>query len=823
MKLPIPIRYCNNYLFFSMQRRPVILFLLVHSISGAAAIASSIERSTFHPRSQFASLSKVVRKRTGRNPKISLQAAIAGDVTDSGFDAGNSPLDENELGQMIEDSFINPLVGVNTTNSSKSKTQAEIANVKFNANDDGEALTSTLVFTVILTVSFLLISMCLRRWNAPVYTRWQQGHEDHGETLQLNLSVDWIRQVLDTSADREVEEAGLDGWSLIEFYRFNCRMLSVIGPPIMVVVGTAHYISTPSTLDFLSRFDIDNANGTPQIRWLHASCVWFVVVAVTSVMKSTHQDFMGRRFDWLKTMPSPQGTTIMVENIPPEFRSDQALRDYFQGPSGVFIRNSSVVQNSYIVRKTPHLRNLWEDLQDAKKALDLNTHRQEGAEEAPVDVVDELTETVSRLSEAVSIEREKIEEAVSAKNSKVCSSSGFVTFSSVVWQRLALKEHFRADRTVFVASMPPDPNDVAFENLADNSVASSTWYFVGCLCLLGIFIFWSPIVVFISTWTTLTSIRRYLPLADKALDSASDVLPSLPALLEGVLATGALRFFLAFLPSILFSIIRTFFPVKAGVMAQFRLFRWYFAFLLLFVLLVTTLGRGLVVTVVGVAKEPGEIIKLLATWLPRSSHFFFNYMIFGWATLFWESIRFAVLSRYWFYRYFYKSDVDQAKRLAEPEDEASFGMGSRMALASLMSAMTLVFCTCSPIIMVFSWIYFIIGRHVYAYLVVHVEHRKPDLGGVFWVEAVQQVFFVLLLYILLMTGVLCGQEQSYANGPAYLTFSAILVLYFMWSRLNSFEWETLPLEQMMNAVNEGVAGSGKTLGEYRQPECSAHA
>lgn len=50
----------------------------------------------------------------------------------------------------------------------------------------------------------------------------------------------------------------------------------------------------------------------------------------------------------------------------------------------------------------------------------------------------------------------QVENAVVERDPEVCSSSGFVTFSSVLWQRLALKEDFRADKSEFIVSMPPD-------------------------------------------------------------------------------------------------------------------------------------------------------------------------------------------------------------------------------------------------------------------------------------------------------------------------------------------------------------------------------
>merc|ERR1719401_1414678 len=280
---------------------------------------------------------------------------------------------------------------------------------------------------------------------------------------------------------------------------------------------------------------------------------------------------------------------------------------------------------------------------------------------------------------------------------------------------------------------------------------------------------------------------------------------------------------------------------------------WYFAFLMIFVLLVTTVGRSLVVTAVAVAQQPTGFLDMLASWLPRTSHYYFNYVIIGWFTLAWELIRAPVLLKYWCLRFLYRSEPSEAKRYSEPEDEATYGLGARMGLSSLMSAITLVFCTCSPLMLLFSAVYFTIGRWAYAFLLVHAETRKPDLGGVFWVEAVRQMLFILCLFVMLMTGVMVAHFNTFWCGPAAVSIGALLPVYMFWRRINMYEWRTLPLEQMMKAWHAGenaltrqtseeeesgapaklqsssadVAGGGAALLDagaapartYRQPEC----
>ena len=115
--------------------------------------------------------------------------------------------------------------------------------------------------------------------------------------------------------------------------------------------------------------------------------------------------------------------------------------------------------------------------------------------------------------------------------------------------------------------MPPDPGDVNYEML---SQGHHGWESVGWLCILLVFLSWTPVVVSISSLTTLSTIREYVTPVGRLCDA----FPGLSAAMEGVLATAALKLFLAFLPALLLGIIGRFFKVHSGALAQLRLERF---------------------------------------------------------------------------------------------------------------------------------------------------------------------------------------------------------------------------------------------------------
>jgi len=189
-----------------------------------------------------------------------------------------------------------------------------------------------------------------------------------------------------------------------------------------------------------------------------------------------------------------------------------------------------------------------------------------------------------------------------------------------------------------------------------------------------------------------------------------------------------------------------------------------------------------------------------------------------WFTLVVELLRVTNLLKWLFFRHACGFTADVAKAYCEPEDQTSYGMGSRTALAVLMSAITFSFCTTSPLILPLAVVYFILADVVYGYLLIFAESKKPDLGGEFWMQAVQQVLMILLLYVIIMSSVLLAKYPD-SWLPAATAAAALLVLYGAWRRVNNLAFESLPLEELVKASRAKRAEKKqRIIGQYVQPE-----
>merc|ERR1719498_841105 len=89
----------------------------------------------------------------------------------------------------------------------------------------------------------------------------------------------------------------------------------------------------------------------PQVQWIWwvvAVMVWFVVIFVQSCTFRWQRVFQARREAWLKEMPEPRSTTLLVEGIPSDYCTDADLKRFFQDAYGKSaVKDAFVVKNLY--------------------------------------------------------------------------------------------------------------------------------------------------------------------------------------------------------------------------------------------------------------------------------------------------------------------------------------------------------------------------------------------------------------------------------------------------------------------------------------------
>jgi len=554
---------------------------------------------------------------------------------------------------------------------------------------------------------------------------------------------------------------------------------------------------------------------------VHAVIVWGVVVSVQHLIYESQKNaFLPRRYKWLQSMPHTRSATILVENIPQEYCSDQALHRLF---TRMVCEES--VESAVVVKKTAKLTRLVEDYQSARKALAAAKFewKKKGLEEpasqrpsfkdiylANHDAIEYYEDACKKIREEVTVEKERILEEARKPHSAVNSNNGFVTFTTRMAAKVALQLQFSHDQDEFLTSIPPDPSDVIYSDLQTSAKRQEVMTCLGHLFSFALFAVSVPVVVGISYLTQLDSLRQHISFIDSFLRGTP---PVVNEILEGPCASLGLTVWMSLLPTFFMTIYYSFFKLTANAWAQHQLQVYYFWFMVFFGIIVAALSGSLYIVSRSSLNNPFYAINVLVANLPRCTHFYLGYMAVQWWLLALDLTRLWNVSKFVFLRAIYEEA--EAREFCEPEDQDYYGMGGRSARATYNMLIPLVFCSLSPLITLLAFINFVIARLFYAYLFVFAETPKPDLGGVFWVTQLQQLQQGMVIYIVLMLGVLANHGGT---GPVIIAAPSLIYLYYSYRKFGrALYWKSVPFTEVVHDEEELVSQEPRRT-SYVQPE-----
>lgn len=688
--------------------------------------------------------------------------------------------------------------------AAKNASIADVMRIKLDGDGDSLTLLSSAVFTLTLCAGALIMFKVLTIGFPEIYS--QRSLEQEDENTGANDSdgssgaaarrtptlMHQFSQVARLDADSVIKVAGLDAWMHLTFQRMCWKLIASLGI-VAIVVCPLHW-SGSSSADFFTRLSLAVTEERYHVLWTHVLMVWYVVLVTNRHLIAAQAAFLPQRYHWMQSIRRPQATTIIVEGIPEIYRSDASLKAYF-----ISLFSEAEVLQCYIVRQTKLLLSKLDKLKQAEQELENANMRNDS------DRMHRARERLQHARAEVSLEQVRVGRASEAFDPDICTDVGFVTFQSRRTARLASREQLATDPSTFAMQTAPAPESIIYESLlVSHGEAREKG---GWLCVACLFVAFAPLVVIISSALNLNSLQQIIP----AVGLLRQQFPILNRLAEGVLATFALNQLMGLLPYIFLTISHTFFrPVSHGH-AQLHVHNFYFSFLTVFVLLVTSLSKGIVSTLIFVAQQPTAIVPLLAETLPLASHFYMNYLVLGSFSCVMELLRLGVFAKY--LRFCARFEREPARALAEQQ---SVYLGSRVGKSAMMLVITLVFCSLNPVIIFPAAAYFLMEHLAHGYLCYFAEPKQSDLGGAFWVQSLKQIHMGLLIYVLLMIGVCAPRGFEFVISLV----PNLAFIYWSWRRVDrDFLWQDCPLDTLLQTdqVKSIVEEAGH--GVYKQLEC----
>eukprot|EP00927_Polykrikos_kofoidii_P041940 TRINITY_DN3581_c0_g1_i4.p1 TRINITY_DN3581_c0_g1~~TRINITY_DN3581_c0_g1_i4.p1 ORF type:complete len:902 (-),score=125.90 TRINITY_DN3581_c0_g1_i4:206-2911(-) len=235
------------------------------------------------------------------------------------------------------------------------RSAAELAGVTYNDAGDLVSFLTAVGTNVILSLVCLIIFSYLRFWYPQVYSNNIKNGVVQLWASPSRHAWSWARASLGLRHSDINSFVGLDMTMLMEFCHMSMRILLVLSVPLVFVLGPLHFFKggNRSGNDKLSKWGMANVQNGSWLYWLHSGMVWFTIIVVQKFVYLSMSSFMKRRKMFLEEMPHPRATTILVENIPAQYCSDQCLKDLFNSIFG-----EDAVSSAFVVKDTSYLLTL---------------------------------------------------------------------------------------------------------------------------------------------------------------------------------------------------------------------------------------------------------------------------------------------------------------------------------------------------------------------------------------------------------------------------------------------------------------------------------
>jgi len=514
---------------------------------------------------------------------------------------------------------------------------------------------------------------------------------------------------------------------------------------------------------------------------------------------------MPLRFEWLRNMGRLRANTIMMLGIPLQYQSDQACKAFWESLLGdgsvesvLLTKDTSKPLQGLVQEKAvaeEHLKCALATWELHGKAPETRPLVRESMFGSKVDAIGLYTRQLDDLNAKINTSREDIFQA-SSNVGGVNLGTGFVTFMRRSDAEIALRLQISPDVKEWVLDYPPQPMDVVWSDMSQDSRAEASRHLLGYALTAGLVVVYMPVVVFICNVAQLINMG---PLQSIWASEAPSV---------------GLTIMVDFLPTILNLIFVNCFSLYDKTQSQYKLSVWYWWMNVLYVVLITALGTNFVSFATTLSQDPLAVFSLLADTMPSCTHYYMNYI--GMSAF----AQWMVLTRYMqltkFKSFSRLHDEQEAKNMAEPEDQDYYGIGPRTARWSTMMCIGIVYGTLSPPVSLLTWMLFLMIRTIYGYVFCFAETKKSDLGGIFFVRALHNMYTSLHIYMVLMVGVFCQRASSW--GPVFVVCCGWAYICYSQKQFYAYKWETLPYPELMSGAEFKHKQQEVKGGSYLQPE-----
>ncbi|CAG8516878.1 8128_t:CDS:2 [Ambispora gerdemannii] len=350
------------------------------------------------------------------------------------------------------------------------------------------------------------------------------------------------------------------------------------------------------------------------------------------------------------------------------------------------------------------------------------------------------------------------------------TSTGFVTFVNHTSANMAAQCIMSTKPHTLTTKMAPEPRDILWENISMRFREKMIRTWIVNASVWALTIFWLfPIFAFL-TLTSIDSLSQRIHFLGPFLEAR----PIVRTLLQNVLPTVLVSFFMAMLPWILMEISKQESFPSYSELEEAVLIRYYhFSFFNVFI--VFLLGITFLESIFDVINQPTSIIETLAKSLPQGATFFINYIIFNICTHGLELLQ--VGSQLFLHIILTSRFVATTPRMLQRVSHPwPFQFYYYYPNHILVLVITITYSTINPLILIFSLVYYAVAFVVYKHQFAYCYVRRYESGGKFYRRVFGYTTDGLIIYQLTMIGLIWLRTAIVAG--AFLVPLLVGTVYF---------------------------------------------
>ncbi|KAF9540836.1 hypothetical protein EC957_003699 [Mortierella hygrophila] len=649
---------------------------------------------------------------------------------------------------------------------------------------------SALLFNGAVGIAIYFAFSIIRNWNKRVYQprTYLVNEEIRSPELEGGL-LKWIDASMRVHDNQLVDRIGLDAYVFLRFLRMSAILFSgftLIGIPILIPLNVINGVDSrpgpggqlPNQTPSLTRLAIGNVADGWRL-WFHLALTALFSGATIYMLWMEMQEYTRRRHAYLmseKHAKTPQSTTILVTAIPKGLNTEKALFE-------IFNRFPGGVRSIWLNKNPSELIKLCEERDEIAlklEAAEYNYVQSAYNQKAKKDIdADEPVRPIGRTS-AVPLVGPKVDlievysQRLSELNRLIAEGRKAGASSTLNSAFIRFHNQFAAHSAVQTVVHPTpfrmapmfvevSPLDVVWEHLNLDTVNKKGRHMIATAAASALILLWTFPVLFVTGIANLDALIKLLPF----LKFLNDLPNSIIGIIQGILPPLFLAILMAVLPIILTAMSKFEGHVRQSAITLAVMKKYYF-FLVVNVLLLTSLGNGVIPTLQklikpaggsGIQFSPMDVISILASTLPAASTFFVTYALLqGLTGPAKELLQIAPLVlNYLFTKVLAKSP----RQIWNVQGRlSSVNYGTLFPPQVLMFSIGMLYSTIAPIILPVVAFYFTMFYFVYRHQFLYVYYTPVETGGLAFPVAVKQAFTGIFIFQTTIFGIFLLKQSD---------------------------------------------------------------